>query len=529
MAKKTGKTSLRQQFNGLYVFGDSLSDYGSRAAEAQLNVFAPDASPPWSGVTFSNSQSNWQTDLSKTLDLRPGRLTNQDNLPADPYFLYANSLVSPPELTAQTRQGTSYAMGGATSGFTTLYQFTDPTTSTALGLDNLGVASQVFTALSQQNVRIDSDELAVVWAGGNDLLVAFGGEQPLDTTLNQLIEQLRNDLETVLRFGGARQAMLSAVSPIQGEVNGVPYQAPFLSGLILAGSSPTAPEWLKGWVNSINEGVIEDFRNNVQVMVDEVQRAFPYANLINFNPEYEAQYKQFGKQLGDFASYGIDSTLGSAQSPVGTDGKAVNSYAYFDDIHPTRSGHKMLGNAIELQLQSASRRTEAATLTNTIESRASVIIGSDENDLIIGKGNNQKLLGRRGNDVLIGRGNQELLDGGRGDDFLEGGGGNERLRGGTGADFFSFSRADTELGEIDRILDFNAQEGDRLGINAVLGISNSLTGQSWTYIDSEQFSGAAGQLRFADGLLQGDLNGDGIANLQIQLNGITAFSTDWIS
>ena len=71
-------------FSGLYVFGDSLSDYGSRAAEFQRYLFAPDASPAWSGVTFSNSQINWQTLLSETLGLQPGSLTNQPNLPADP-------------------------------------------------------------------------------------------------------------------------------------------------------------------------------------------------------------------------------------------------------------------------------------------------------------------------------------------------------------------------------------------------------------------------------------------------------------
>jgi Ca2+-binding RTX toxin-like protein len=131
--------------------------------------------------------------------------------------------------------------------------------------------------------------------------------------------------------------------------------------------------------------------------------------------------------------------------------------------------------------------------------------------------------------MLIGRGSEELLSGGLGNDVLQGGGGDERLKGGRGADFFSFTAADTEPGEIDRILDFTPEQGDRLGIDAVLGISKSLAGNGWTYIGQDSFSGTAGELRFADGLLQGDLSGDGSATLQIRLDGITSFNPEWIS
>jgi len=520
---------LRSQFNGLYVFGDSYSDYGSRSAEAQRELFKPDAAPAWSGVTFSNGQTNWQTVLSKTLRIVPSKLKNQEQLPANPYFLYANELVSPPDLANQTQGGTSYAVGGATTGYKTLYQFTIPEEATQLQLDNLGVAAQISTALGEQKISIDSDQLAVVWAGGNDLLAAFATEQPLDASLNNLISQLRNDLETILRFGDARQAILSAVSPIRGEVNGVPYQAPFLSGILLAGSEPTAPDWLKQWVEQIDEGIIDEFRINVQAMVAEVRKAFPYVNLINFNPEYQAQYEKFGNRLGNFSDYGISDTLSYAQSTANTSTLPTPDYLYFDEIHVTSSGHRMLGKAVELELKAASKRTTKATLTNTIKSKARVVNGSSENDLIIGKGNNQIIRGRRGNDVLIGRGKNELIDGGAGNDILEGRGGNERLRGGAGADFFRFTAADTEPGEIDQILDFTPSQGDRLGINAVLGITNSLSGGEWVYIGDSSFSGVSGELRFKEGLLQGDLNGDGSPNLQIRLDGINVFDPNWIS
>ena len=519
-------------FSSLYVFGDSLSDYGSRAAEFQRYLFEPDASPAWSGVTFSNSQINWQTLLSETLGLQPGSLTNQKNLPADPYYLYANELVSPSALASETSQGTSYAMGGATSGYSTLYQYSEPLLAKKLQIENLGVAAQLSAALGEQAVRLDSSDFAVVWAGGNDLLVAFDAQASLSDTLDQLVVQLRNDLETVLRFGDARHAMLTAISPLTGVVNAVKYQAPFLSGLILAGSSPTAPEFLQEWVNEYKEGIIDEFRANIEAMVAEVQKAFPYVNLFNFNPEYQAQYEQFGSELGDFASFGIDKTLGFAQSPVGQGEKPVvdtKRYLYFNDLHPTSSGHSMLAKAIELKLESVGNRIAAATLTNTIESRAAVVVGSIANDLIIGEGSRQELLGEFGNDKLISGGTNVLLSGGIGNDLLQGGAGEQYFKGGLNADFFSFTQADAQPGVIDRIFDFTAIEGDRLGINAVLGITNSLAGQGWTYIDSDNFSGVPGELRFEKGLLQGDTDVNRIANLQIQMDGINTFSPNWIS
>lgn len=63
----------------------------------------------------------------------------------------------------------------------------------------------------------------------------------------------------------------------------------------------------------------------------------------------------------------------------------------------------------------------------------------------------------------------------------------------------------------------------------MLGITNSLAGQGWTYIDSANFNGVPGELRFDKGLLQGDTDGNRIANLQIQLDGIINFSPSWIS
>jgi phospholipase/lecithinase/hemolysin len=519
---------LEGLFKGLYVFGDSISDYGSRAALAQRDVFETDADPAWSGVTYNNGRRNWQTRLSHALGIKIGRLTDQPDLPVDPYALYANESISPLNLGKETRQGPSYAIGGATTGVLNFNQVGHPDEAAELGLVNKGMASLMAEAFGAQALRLRSDDLAVVWGGGNDLLVSFAAEQPLDELLAGMLTQLQRDLETTLRFSDARQVVLAAVAPIRGEVNGVSYQSPFLSAILLAAQSGVAPAWLDEWAQQVGQGALEQLRVDVAAMVEDVARMFPYANIINFNPEYQAQYEQFGQQLGDFSAYGITNTLGYAQAADNAAPVNSNAFLYFDTIHPTGSAHHMLADALALNLRSARRSIKAATFRSEINSDDPEVIGSPSNDRIQAGAASELVLGRAGNDSLTGLRNNVLLSGGPGDDVLAAGPGHQRLSGGLGADLFVFSAADLDA-KRDRILDFNPAQGDRLGITAVLGLDASLAGETWQFIGTAAFSGTAAQLRFANGVLSGDRNGDGRSDLSIALSQITAFDPAWIS
>lgn len=72
------------------------------------------------------------------------------------------------------------------------------------------------------------------------------------------------------------------------------------------------------------------------------------------------------------------------------------------------------------------------------------------------------------------------------------------------------------------MVDFTHGEGDRLivhGIDANVGSSSN----DFVFIHTEAFSGAAGELRYeTDGgftLVQGDVDGDGSADFEIELTG----------
>lgn len=117
----------------------------------------------------------------------------------------------------------------------------------------------------------------------------------------------------------------------------------------------------------------------------------------------------------------------------------------------------------------------------------------------------------RGNTL---RGNEidNALSGGAGNDHLYGGAGNDRLTGGTGADTFHFA----ETGGRDVILDFQ-RNIDTIDVSAIDANTGAAGNQAFSYIAAAAFTGDAGELRYAGGLVTGDVNGDGVADFTIQI------------
>ena len=123
--------------------------------------------------------------------------------------------------------------------------------------------------------------------------------------------------------------------------------------------------------------------------------------------------------------------------------------------------------------------------------------------------------------LIMGGAGNDKLSGAGGDDILVGGAGKDSLYGGDGADVFVFSAAaDTSLAGYDYIGDFSAAAGDILDLAGIDANSIGGTGNdAFIYVGAAAFSGSAGELRFAGGMLQGDTDGDGTADLAIKLSG----------
>ena len=184
-----------------------------------------------------------------------------------------------------------------------------------------------------------------------------------------------------------------------------------------------------------------------------------------------------------------------------------------------------------------------------LESGNDIAWGGIGNDRIAGQGGNDKLYGEAGADKLFGGNGRDIMDGGIDADFLNGGAGNDTLlggdgddvllggwgrdflTGGLGADTFTFDTGHTSrwAATADRILDFNAAEGDMIdlsGIDAIKGGEDD----AFTFIGRSAFTGTAGELALFNYLgnsyLAGDVDGDGVADFLIRFDGKVDLTMD---
>lgn len=117
----------------------------------------------------------------------------------------------------------------------------------------------------------------------------------------------------------------------------------------------------------------------------------------------------------------------------------------------------------------------------------------------------------KGNDKLFGGDGSDYLYGGNGNDQLTGGKGVDHLWGDSGKDHFIFA-ALNEMGKgnkADVVEDF--ETGDKIDLSGA---------GSFTYIHGQSFHNVAGELRFANGSLLGDVDGDGTADFAIKVKDV---------
>ena len=143
--------------------------------------------------------------------------------------------------------------------------------------------------------------------------------------------------------------------------------------------------------------------------------------------------------------------------------------------------------------------------------------GTDDADTLIGNADIESILGFAGKDILNGMGNDDTLTGGLSKDWQTGG---------TGTDIFDFNlKTETVRGaNRDVIMDFNRVELDQIdliGIDARKGAGN----QAFKFIGAKQFHDKAGELHYIKKagflLVEGDIDGNGKADFQIQVHGVT--------
>jgi Ca2+-binding RTX toxin-like protein len=140
------------------------------------------------------------------------------------------------------------------------------------------------------------------------------------------------------------------------------------------------------------------------------------------------------------------------------------------------------------------------------------------------------MFGQAGNDKLKGEGGNDRMFGGDGDDTLHGAKGRDVLSGDSGADVFLYLKA-AESGPNRQKRDIIRDFGQGSDVIDVSGIDAGPGGgdQAFTFIGTNGFSNSRGELRYTNlsggnTLIAADIDGDGAADMQIELVGTFTLS-----
>ncbi|WP_276544470.1 DUF4347 domain-containing protein [Pseudomonas laurylsulfatiphila] len=233
-------------------------------------------------------------------------------------------------------------------------------------------------------------------------------------------------------------------------------------------------------------------------------------------------------------SYLTDYTLSSnvenlrvlATGTANSTGNSLNNLIY------AGSGNNSLDGAAGIDTASYAYAGSAVSVSLAID--AAQATGGSGSDTLL---NFENLTGGNFNDILTGSTTANTLSGGAGNDTLNGGAGNDlllggtgvdRLNGGSGADRFDFNAlSEMGLGVLRDVLgDFKTSEGDKLDLSTLDANTATATNEAFIFIGSSTFgSNAAGQLRFASGMLYGSTDADSAAEFEIQLLGVSTLNT----
>lgn len=130
--------------------------------------------------------------------------------------------------------------------------------------------------------------------------------------------------------------------------------------------------------------------------------------------------------------------------------------------------------------------------------------------------------GGEGADSLFGGRDDDRISGGEGDDLIVGELGRDVLAGGAGADVFQFRAvAHSTASRPDLVRDFDATQ-DRIDLSRIDADASGVGYQAFDFIGAQTFGGEAGELRYANGRLLGDVDGDGHADFRIDVANLEA-------
>jgi serralysin len=210
---------------------------------------------------------------------------------------------------------------------------------------------------------------------------------------------------------------------------------------------------------------------------------------------------------------GSYSTLGFNDLDI-EDGLGIAFDCFIENAKGGSGDDRLTGNAI------------ANTLVGN--AGADVLSGLEGKDTLNGGTGADQLYGGDGSDSLLGGAGNDKIVGRSGADSIVGGSGKDTMTGGIGIDRFTFDDADfagRTASTADRIMDFSHAQGDRIHLGLVDANTTGPAGvnEAFNFRGTKAFGHQAGELRYqqisGNTYVQGDTNGDAIADFWIRLDG----------
>lgn len=193
-------------------------------------------------------------------------------------------------------------------------------------------------------------------------------------------------------------------------------------------------------------------------------------------------------------------------------------------------GSRMLNRHLTIDLE-AGTASGSHVGTITLVSIENAIGSSEGDDVIFGSDGANRLSGLDGEDILWGRGGGDRLSGGARHDVLVGEAGADTLDGGAGADTFLYHSVD-ESGASGPDLILKLQGNDAIDLSAIDADTTQDGDQAFTLVSG--LDGHAGELALSYDagtnrtLVQADVDGDGSADLVIEVHGDRADFSNFV-
>nr|WP_276617181.1 calcium-binding protein [Pseudomonas syringae] len=369
-----------------------------------------------------------------------------------------------------------------------------------------------------------SDDDTLVGSSGNDVLDGDQGADDMSGGDGNDIYVVDNAFDTVTESNDSPSQVDTVVSSVSWTLGAN------LENLVLIGVSA-----INGTGNAVKNVIIGNASNNIldgaagadmltggdgsdSYYVDDAADRVVETNA-------DAQVGGVDTVYSSLASYtlgaNVENIVINSTGAANATGNALDNLIYAgagDNVMDGRDGNDTVSYlfataGVTVALNTSAQQATGGSGLDTLKFTEN-LIGSQFADTLTGNKNANTLSGGDGNDTL---------SGGAGDDVLIGGSGADTLIGGTGADHYVFnSITDTGLGGLRDIINgFKTVEGDKLDFSGFDARPLTDGHDAFVFIGNAAFSANnSGELRFADGVLYGNIDDNVGADFEIQLTGV---------